>query len=118
MRETFAYICSLGKVSDALQLWTKYSAHMTLDYTRNLNEEEANNAALNDINAILIQHGSSCDKIGLPTPINFIELEERCNIQAEKEKADIQIAMLNSQQLDAFNFIKSFKLLILMMMLF
>ena len=64
---------------------------MTLDYTRNLNEEEDNNTALNDINAIIIQHGSSCDKIDLPTPINFIELEERYNIQAEKRKLKFKL---------------------------
>src|SRR5277367_1607241 len=102
MRQTFAYICCFCMPANVLELWVKYSADMSLDFSRFQGEAEALNLALHDINATLKQHGLSCESIGLPTPTGSpIQVQLYDRVQEEQE-AEGRIMSLNPQQTFAF----------------
>ncbi|XP_021964945.1 uncharacterized protein LOC110860200 [Folsomia candida] len=103
LRETFCYICCFCQPAKPLDLWTKFQVEMSLDYSRNRQNDDAVNMALHDIDEILQQHGLSCTKIGLPEPTGQAPQEECFNPILEAQLAEERIGMLNANQRDAFN---------------
>lgn len=80
---------------------------MILDYIRSLQEPEAINLALHDIQKTLQQHGFTCADIGLPSPQGNAPGEEALyDIAQEAFDAQNRIPMLNERQREAFDIIR------------
>ena len=103
LRNTFAVICVFCPLQNPLELWLKYAADMTLDYARVDHIEIATNKALHDIESVLKQHGSSCSKIGLQVPVGTTIVMQEFDRMIEEQRGEVQLAMLNDRQLNAFN---------------
>ncbi|XP_071582449.1 uncharacterized protein, partial [Temnothorax nylanderi] len=67
LRELFTYICIFGTPTDVPTLWNKYKEYMIEDFVYN-NVVNPENMALNHIQEILKNNGSSCDNFKLPNP--------------------------------------------------
>ena len=104
LREMFAYICVFCIPADAPKLWEDHLPDMILDYARRDPEPIAINKALHNINAIFKQHGKSCSKFKLPEPTgNFTDDTPAYDAVEEAREGAERIALLNDQQLSAFN---------------
>lgn len=102
LRQTFAFILIFCNPTNSLQLWNSYCSDMSTDFMRDNDEFCSLNLALHDINATLNQHGLTCESFGLPVPAgNPIPLQLYNPLQQE-QMAELQIASLNAQQLEAF----------------
>ncbi|XP_063800227.1 uncharacterized protein LOC134968624 [Pseudophryne corroboree] len=86
-----------------LKLWENHKIDLTVDLMQHNSENIAQNNALHDINTILQQHGLSCSVLGLPTPTGNAPAQQKYNLIEEAHEAQKLIAMLNNQQLHAFN---------------
>ena len=63
LRKMFATICACCHPSDPLSFWDNYKDAMTEDLTRNHNYDAAMNIALNDINTILLENGTTVEQL-------------------------------------------------------
>lgn len=103
LRELFAYISCFCHPAQPLKLWQDHLDELTMDYAQTFTEEESINKALNDLDSILMQHGLSCFKLGLPVPTGERQTEENYNIVQEAAEAVELIDKLNPEQLGVFN---------------
>ncbi|XP_063781333.1 LOW QUALITY PROTEIN: uncharacterized protein LOC134929683 [Pseudophryne corroboree] len=103
LREMFAYICCFCQPAQPLKLWEHHIIDLTVDLMQHNSENIAQNNALHDINTILQQHGLSCSVLALPTPTGNAPAQQKYNLIEEAHEAKKLIAMLNNQQLHAFN---------------
>lgn len=103
MRETFAFICIFGEVTDALKLWTDHLPHFIMDYHRNYSEAEAINKALHDLEAVFKQHVKTCAAYQLPSPIGVYVEQDQFDTLSELAEAERRIRLLNRQQKAAFD---------------
>lgn len=67
IRELFAYICIYGSPTDVPTLWNKCKEYMIEDYVHT-NDVDPENMALNHVQEILRNNGSSCENFQLPVP--------------------------------------------------
>ncbi|XP_063794712.1 LOW QUALITY PROTEIN: uncharacterized protein LOC134949961 [Pseudophryne corroboree] len=103
LREMFSYICCFCQPTQPLQLWEDHLLNLTLDFMQHNSANIAQNKALHQINTILKQHGFSCTVLGLPIPQGQPPPEDLYNLTEESQEAQKRLAMLNPQQLHAFN---------------
>ncbi|XP_071577023.1 uncharacterized protein [Temnothorax nylanderi] len=97
LRELFTYICIFGTPTDVPTLWNKYKEYMIEDFVYN-NVVNPENMALNHIQEILKNNGSSCDnfKFPNPNPVNIDVIEY--NVDEEKRRGEYLISTLNVEQ--------------------
>ncbi|XP_072759701.1 uncharacterized protein [Anoplolepis gracilipes] len=83
-RAIFAYICIFGNPTDVPTLWNKYKDQMIEDFVNN-NVVDPENMALNHIQEILRNNGSSCENFQLPNliPVNIYVTEY--NVKMKKK---------------------------------
>ncbi|XP_024889920.1 uncharacterized protein LOC112466196, partial [Temnothorax curvispinosus] len=97
LRELFAYICIYGTPTDVLTLWNKYKDHMIEDFVHN-NVVNPENMALNHIQEILKNNGSSCENFQLPNPIPVNIYVTEYNVDEERRRGDYLLSTLNVEQ--------------------
>ena len=82
-RYMFATICAYCP-SDPLAIWNNFKEFMIEDMLINHNSDVAINIALNDINSILHENGTNCERIGLPMPVDeYMALDGPTEITGE-----------------------------------
>ncbi|KMQ90800.1 hypothetical protein RF55_9409 [Lasius niger] len=104
LRELFAYICIFGTPIDVPAIWNKYKDLMIEDFIHK-NVVNPENMALNHIQEILINNGSSCDKFQLPnpTPVNIYVTEY--NVNEERIRGDYLLSTLNAEQKHVYDIV-------------
>src|SRR5580765_2053681 len=104
LRELFAYICIFGTPIDVPTIWNKYKNFMIEDFVHN-NVVNPENMALNHIQEILINNGSSCENFQLPnpTPVNIYVTEY--NVDEERIRDDCLLSTLNSEQKHVYDIV-------------
>lgn len=103
LRDMFAYICCFCHPSQPLKLWDDHKENLSMDFSQRYNEEISKNKALHDINFILLQHGLSCEILGLPKPTGIPQQENPYDQNSEKLEAEQLIGVLNLKQREAFD---------------
>ncbi|XP_029154989.1 uncharacterized protein LOC114928055, partial [Nylanderia fulva] len=78
-------------------IWNKYKDFMIEDFVNN-NVVNPENMALNHIQQILINNGSSCEKFQLPNPTEINIYETEYNVDEEKIRGDYLLSTLNDEQ--------------------
>ncbi|KMQ86402.1 hypothetical protein RF55_14615, partial [Lasius niger] len=104
LRELFAYICIFGTPTDVLSIWNKYKEFMIEDFVHN-NVVNPENMALNHIQEILINNGSSCENFQLlnPIPVNIYVTEY--NVDEERIRGDYLLSTLNVEQKHVYDIV-------------
>ncbi|KMQ84670.1 hypothetical protein RF55_17343 [Lasius niger] len=104
LRELFAYICIFGTPTDVPTIWNKYKDFMIEDFVHN-NVVNPENMALNHIQEILINNGSSCENFQLPnpTPVNIYVTEY--NVDEERIRGDYLLSTLNAEQKHVYDIV-------------
>ncbi|XP_063797542.1 ATP-dependent DNA helicase pif1-like [Pseudophryne corroboree] len=103
LREMFSYICCFCQPTHPIRLCEDHLLDLTLDFLKHNSQNISQNKALHEINTVLKQHGLSCTLLGLPNPQGHPPPEHMYNITDEAQEAMTRLAMLNPQQLHAFN---------------
>ncbi|XP_071581345.1 uncharacterized protein [Temnothorax nylanderi] len=95
LRELFTYICIFGTPTDVPTLWNKYKEHMIEDFVYN-NVVNPENMALNHIQEILKNNGSSCENFKLPNPnpVNIYVTEY--NVDEERRRGSGKTYLFNT----------------------
>ncbi|XP_024886657.1 uncharacterized protein LOC112464095 [Temnothorax curvispinosus] len=96
IRELFAYICIYGTPTDVPTLWNKYKDAMIEDYVhRNMDNPE--NIAMNCIDEIMRNNGTSCVnfKLSKPKPVKIIKIEY--DLDEEKSRGEDLLLTLNAE---------------------
>ncbi|XP_072758697.1 uncharacterized protein [Anoplolepis gracilipes] len=97
IRKLFAYICIFGNPTDVPTLWNKYKDQMIEDFVNN-NVVDPENMALNHIQEILRNNGSSCENFQLPNPIPVNTYVTEYNVDEEKRRGEYLLSTLNDDQ--------------------
>ncbi|XP_072763711.1 ATP-dependent DNA helicase pif1-like [Anoplolepis gracilipes] len=95
IRELFAYICIFGNPTDVPTLWNKYKDQMIEDFVNN-NVVDSENMALNHIQEILRNNGSSCENFQLPNPIPVNIYVTEYNVDEEKRRGSGKTYLFNT----------------------
>ena len=109
LRDLFAFICSMGVLSSATELFEKFKSDLCEDFSRHdghVGDDciHCQNLALGDIDDTLRIHGTSCKKVNLPIPPqNMAGAAEYFDILSEQQKGDAMQATLNVEQKAAFD---------------
>lgn len=104
LRETFAYILIFCSPADGNALWEEFRMEMSQDYLRTHSEDESLNLALNDINHLLLQLGSTLEAFNLPTPTVLIQPEEQLFDKKQQEEIlSANLPKLNNEQRAAYD---------------
>ncbi|XP_071570011.1 uncharacterized protein [Temnothorax nylanderi] len=103
-RELFSYICIFGTPIDVLAIWNKYKDFLIEDFVHK-NVVNPENMALNHIQEILINNGSSCENFQLPnpTPVNIYITEY--NVDEERIRGDYLLSTLNAEQKHVYDIV-------------
>ncbi|XP_072754275.1 uncharacterized protein [Anoplolepis gracilipes] len=104
IRELFAYICIFGNPTDVPTLWNKYKDQMIEDFVNN-NVVDPENMALNHIQEILRNNGSSCGNFQLPNPIPVNIYVTEYNVDEEKRPGEYLLSTLNDEQKHVYNIV-------------
>ncbi|XP_071578240.1 uncharacterized protein [Temnothorax nylanderi] len=104
LRELFSYICIFGTPIDVLAIWNKYKDFLIEDFVHK-NVVNPENMALNHIQEILINNGSSCENFQLPnpTPVNIYITEY--NVDEERIRGDYLLSTLNAEQKHVYDIV-------------
>ncbi|KMQ87710.1 hypothetical protein RF55_12929 [Lasius niger] len=102
-RELFAYICIFGTPTDVPTLWNRYQDHMIEDFVHK-NVVNPENMALNHIQEILRNNGSSCENFQLPisVPVNIYATEYNVD---EERRCDYLLSTLNPEQKHVYDIV-------------
>ena len=93
-RYMFATICAYCHPSDPLSIWNNFKEFMIEDLLINHNSDVAINIALNEINSILYENGTNCERIGLPIPVDSQLNDE----PTQEQQHEIDFNILNNEQ--------------------
>ncbi|XP_024882171.1 uncharacterized protein LOC112461236, partial [Temnothorax curvispinosus] len=97
IRELFAYICIYGTPIDVPTLWNKYKDAMIEDYVhKNMNNPE--NIAMNYIEEIMRNNGTSCINFKLPKPKSLKITKIEYNSDEERSRGEDLLLTLNAEQ--------------------
>ena len=93
-RYMFATICAYCHPSDPLSIWNNFKEFMIEDLLINHNSDVAINIALNEINSILYENGTNCERIGLPIPVDSQLNDE----PTQEQQREIDFNILKNEQ--------------------
>jgi hypothetical protein len=101
LRSLFAIICNQCEPQNPLELWLNHKDLMIEDYILigQLPIEQAESRALQDIQAILLQAGTTCAALGLPDVQDIDVLQTDFDLAQEEEVATANMRLLNTEQL-------------------
>ncbi|ODM91168.1 ATP-dependent DNA helicase PIF4, partial [Orchesella cincta] len=106
LRMLLATIFLIGEPTNPRALYYKFRDALMEDFIRNHDVEYAEQKSLRDIENHLLQFGKDCVHFGLPTPM---AMEDNDNaepiIQRNAIESERLIALMNTEQRDAFNMI-------------
>lgn len=108
LRQMFAFILVFGVVDDAPALWRQFRHYLIEDFIRRerLPEDEAEIAALQRIQSVLIVNGRRLSHFGIDDPPEPNEaIENPIDVVAEQREADAMVAQLNDEQRIIFDIV-------------
>ncbi|XP_024871388.1 uncharacterized protein LOC112454320 [Temnothorax curvispinosus] len=104
LRELFSYICIFGNPTNVPTLWNRYKESMIEDFVHS-NIVNPENMALNHIQEILKNNGSSCENLELPSPNPVIIHVTEYNVDEERRRGDYLISTLNVEQKHVYDLV-------------
>ncbi|XP_071629556.1 uncharacterized protein [Temnothorax longispinosus] len=104
LRELFSYNCIFGNPTDVPTLWDRYKEFMIEDFVHS-NVVNPENMALNHIQKILRNNGSSCENFQLPNPNPVIIYVREYNVDDERRRGDYLLSTLNGEQKHVYDLV-------------
>jgi hypothetical protein len=105
LRQLFAVICAFCEPTGPAALWERFKDYFCEDFARDNDAAEAEQMALNAVQAVLSLHRLTNVELGLPAPRVpvIVAVEEQFDQAAERVEAETHVAMLNDRQRIAFD---------------
>jgi hypothetical protein len=100
LRSLFATICLYCEPSDPLSLWLAHKNALCEDFVHvhGLNNQEAENKCLGEIQNILQQSSFLCSDFGLPA-VEIVSHRDCFDLHQEQQVVDENMALLNEEQM-------------------
>ena len=95
-RYMFATICAYCHPSDPLAIWNNFKEFMIEDLLINHNSDVATNIALTEINSILYENDTNCERIGLPIPLD--DDSQLNDGPTQEQQHEIDFNILNNER--------------------